>query len=321
MPYPLVLKVVLVMLFLYGIIASISKINEHKHDSSGYKISSYISLAVYFVFLPNVPKGVDRLLSMPKDQLTGIGVGLFIFLCLERVVQSASWTLGNMLEGPTDFIFQKIVQALPKTSTSIPEPEEILFSEDMRIAAIHEAGHALMFGVLDTILSSLYAFINKRALCSSKSFTLGGQVAAKSKPHSFQYKTSMEWQMLLSLAGMEGEKALLGVCSSGGLSDMEHYYSKAQLYLASGCSALLYFPVPEKDWEIKTNKESLELLLENQRGLLVQFFKENRQILSELADTLILKERLKAHDLKPFLDKVVSVPGMPQLKEEHSRLI
>jgi hypothetical protein len=321
MPFPLILKLVLYLLLLYGVIASISKIKEHKYDSSRYKIGSYISLAVYFGLIPCVSKGVNRLLSMPRDQFIGIGVGLFIFLWVERLVQSTSGTLGNMLERSTDFVSQKIVQILPKSSKSSSESEEILFKEDMRIAAIHEAGHALMYGVLDTVPSSLYAFINKRALCSSKSFTVGGQVGANSKPHSLQYKSCLEWCMLLSLAGMEAEKALLGVCSSGGLADMEHWYSKAQLYLASGCSALIYFPFPEKDWEIKTNKESLELLLESQRGVLVQFFEENQQVLSELADALILKERLKAHDLNPFLDKVVSVPGMPQPKEEHSRLI
>ncbi len=309
------------MLLLYGVFISISKIRTHYFESSRDKIGNYIALAVYFSLFPCVSKSVDRLLSIPKDWLIGMGVALLVFPVIQWVVQSISGTLGAILESPTEFASQKIVQALPKRLKSDCEPEEILFKEDIRIAAIHEAGHALVYGLLDTLPSSLVAYINKRTLCSSEYSGVGGQVGADSKPHSLQYEPCMKWSMLLSLAGMEGERALLGVCSSGAQSDMVHWYSKAKLYLVSGCSTLLYFPLPQEEWEVNTNRESLASLLENHREMLTQFFKENQQVLSELADALIKHERLKAPDLKPFLDKVISVPGMSKVSDKYLRFL
>jgi hypothetical protein len=321
MPFPLILKFVGFMLLLYGVFISISRINTHEFESSRDKIGNYIALAVYFSLFPCVSKSVDRLLSIPKDWLIGMGVALLVFPVIQWVVQSISGTLGAILEGPTEFASQKIVQALPKRLKSDPEPEEILFKEDIRIAAIHEAGHALVYGLLDTLPSSLVAYINKRALCSSEYSGVGGQVGAVSRPYSLQYEPCMKWSMFLSLAGMEGERAVLGVCSSGAQADMDHWYSKAKLYLVSGCSTLLYFPLPQEEWEVNTNRESLASLLKIHREVLTQFFKENQQVLSELADALIQRERLKANDLKPFLNKVVSVPGIPKVSDKYLRFL
>jgi ATP-dependent Zn protease len=124
--------------------------------------------------------------------------------------------------------------------------------------------------------------------------------------------------MFCDLAGQESERALLGEFSMGAKADMEHWYYLARIYLKSGCTKLLYFPSPESDWEEKANRKSLEILLDKQRKILSRFFKENLHVLKDLADTLSQRERLKAADLKPFLEKVVSTPGMPTVLKEYS---
>jgi ATP-dependent Zn protease len=128
----------------------------------------------------------------------------------------------------------------------------------------------------------------------------------------------VEWEMLFDLAGQESEKALLGQCSIGARSDTEHWYYLAKLYLKTGCSKLVYFPSPESDWEEKANRKSLEIMLDRQRKILSRFFKENLQVLNELSETLIERERLESADLKPFLNKVVQTPGMPTVAKEYS---
>jgi hypothetical protein len=312
------LEIVLLLASLCLIATSAFRITLDSGESTKDKIVNYISPSVYISVFISTPKIVDKLLSVPKDVLIGIGGGLLLFAVIERVVEAVSCAIASILSPPTDFAIQQIAKVLPKKKESHRQ-EEFLFEDDIRIAAVHEAGHALMFWVLKTIPPSLFAHINKRALCRTEPFSVGGQVSVNAKPHGLHYQSFLEWEMLLSLAGMEAEKALLGDRSSGGRGDMEHWHTKARLYLASGCSTLVYFSNPCKGWEIQTNQESLESLLSKQRNILEQFFDLNRTVLSELSEALIQQERMKAPALQPFLEKIVSVNGIPKIEDKYLR--
>ena len=147
---------------------------------------------------------------------------------------------------------------------------------------------------------------------------VGGRVSVRQENRAHHYQPFIEWEMLFSLAGQEGEKSLNGQSSMGATSDIQDWYHLAKYYLSSGCSRLLYFPSPETDWEEKTNRKSLEVMLDKQRKILSRFFRENQSLLEELAQLLAERERLNANELKPILHKVVRTPGLPTVLKEYS---
>jgi hypothetical protein len=274
----------------------------------------YLGLALYS------PGGIDRLLSMPREMVIAFAIALSIILLLKRGVQAIVEHLLDIFEGPTEFIFLKIEKMLPKHPEDIQIEIDNLNVEDFRTSAGHEAGHVLLYGVLDFVPTTLVASVSKKAhnRYNANYRMIGGQVSAKREVRSHQYRSFVEWDMLLCLAGQEGEKALLGQCSTGSQVDIEDWYVKAKIYLRSGFSRLIYFPSPESDWEERANRKSLELMQARQRKLLSIFFKENLHVLQEFSEALIQREKLKADDLKPVLKKVVRTPGIPSVLKEYS---
>jgi hypothetical protein len=316
---PMLLKAILLTLFICMAVVHLLRIINY-FELSRYLVEDLLIVLVYFGLAVSTSGVIDRLSYVSKDLLIATGAALLIFLFVERGVQSYVSSVSEPFFHLAQFISDKISKILPKKTADIHEQDEQLNAEDYRVSAIHESGHALLYGVLDYVPESLTAFVNKRShqFTHSSQITIGGRVFANQEPRSHQYQSFAEWSMLCDLAGQESERVLLGESSLGARGDMEHWYYLARMYLKSGCSELLYFPQPESDWEERENRKSLEIMLDKQRKILSHFFKENLQVLKDLADTLSQRERLKAAELKPFLEKVVTTPGMPNVSKEYS---
>jgi hypothetical protein len=315
----MILKAILVIWFLF---IAMSHLLRAFHDSELNRnmINNIVVSAVYLGLVVSAPRVIDRLSSANKDLLIAIGAALLIFMFVEKSVESYARIVNEPLFRIAQFVSCKISKILPKKAGDIYEQDEQLKAADFRVSAIHESGHALLYGVLDYVPESLTVYVNKRvhSLSDSREMMIGGRVFAEAQARPHQYQSFVEWSMLLSLAGQEGEKILSGQSSMGARSDMDHWYCLAKLYLGSGCSKLLYFPAPESNWEERANRKSLEIMLDKQRKILSRFFGENLQVLKDLADTLNQRECLKAADLKPFLEKVVRTPGIPSVLKEYS---
>jgi hypothetical protein len=316
---PMMLKAILVVWFLFIAMSHLLRA-FHESELNRNMINNIVICAVYLGLVVSAPRVIDQLSSANKDLLIAIGAALLIFMFVEKGVQSYARIVNEPLFRIIRFVSCKISKVLPKKAGDIYEQDELLNAADFRVSAIHESGHALLYGVLDHLPESLTAYVDKRSHYSSYSngIRIGGRVFANQEPRSHQYQSFTEWSMLLSLAGQEGERALFGQSSMGARGDMEHWYYLARMYLKSGCSKLLYFPKPESDWEERANRKSLEIMLDKQRKILSRFFKENLQVLNNLSDTLSQREQLKASELKPFLQKVVTTPGMPKVSKEYS---
>lgn len=316
---PMLVKAVLFTLFICMGLFHLLMVLFHA-ELNRHAIEDLLISLVYLGLSVSTSSIIDRLSSVNKDLLIASGIALLIFLFVDKKVQSYASLVSKPLFGLAQFISNKISEILSLKTAYFHEQDKHLNAADYRVSAIHESGHALLYGVLNYVPESLTACVNKRLHYPSYSreMTIGGRVFANQDPRSHQYQSFAEWSMLCDLAGQEGERALLGEISMGAKADMENWYHLARIYLKSGCSKLLYFPSPESDWEEKANRKSLEILLDKQRKILSRFFKENLHVLKNLADTLGHQEKLKADDLKPFLDKVVSTPGIPIVLKEYS---
>ena len=291
-------------------------------DFNRYKTHSLVVGLIYITLALTSHHLVKRLYLIDKNTLTAIAISFLIFLVADKSVQFCADVINEPCFIIVRFIQSKVSRLLNLiTSKDVFQiPEQKLNAADLRVTAVHEAGHALMHGVLDYFPESLSASINKQALrtAASGAVMVGGRVRVLQENRAHHYQPFIEWEMLFSLAGQEGEKALNGLSSMGASSDIESWYCLAKYYLSSGCSRLLYFPSPETGWEEKTNRKSLEIMLDRQRKILSRFFRENRYLLEELSELLSDRERLNADELKPILQKVVRTPGLPTVLKEYS---
>jgi hypothetical protein len=263
---------------------------------------------------------IPQIWHSSKEAFIAFCMSYLIFLYMERTVNSMSYSLSQALEEPVKFVTQKLKKMLPSKLKEIQIEDKSFNADDFRVSAIHEAGHALLFGILDSVPTTLVACVNRNSHYQSNSNyrMVGGRVSAKFEARSHQYQSFVEWEMFLSLAGQESEKAVLGQSCMGSSVDIEDWYITAKRYLRSGCSKLLYFPSPESDWEERANRKSLEVMLNKQRKILSRFFQENLQVLNELSEALIKSEKLEARDLQPFLEKIVRTPGMSIVSKDYS---
>ena len=291
-------------------------------DFNRHKLYGLVVGFIYITLSLTLPHLIKRLYVVDKNSLMAIAFSLLIFLVTDKFVQFCADFINEPCFRIAQFIQSKISGLLNLVSHKdlIQIPEQKLNSADLRITAVHEAGHALINGILDYFPESLSAFINKQSHRPSALGTVmvGGRVSVRQENRAHHYQPFIEWEMLFSLAGQEGEKSLNGQSSMGATSDIQDWYHLAKYYLSSGCSRLLYFPSPETEWEEKTNRKSLEVMLDKQRKILARFFRENQPLLEELAQLLIEREQLNANELKPILQKVVRTPGLPIVLKEYS---
>ena len=291
-------------------------------DFSRQKIHKFIVGAIYVCLILYMPVLIKKLFLIDKNILIASSFSLLILLVLDKLIQSCAESVNESCFRILKFIKVKFGNLFNGISDNdlIQIPTQKLNAEDLRVSAVHEAGHALLYGILDYFPESIYAYISKKSHSAAElgAVIVGGQVGVHQEIRSHHYQSFIEWDMLFTLAGQEGEKALNGQSSMGATSDIEEWYRLAKYYLSSGCSKLLYFPSPETNWETQSNQKSIEIMIDKQRKILSRFFKENQLLLEELAELLTERERLSAVELKPILQKVVRTPGLPIVLKKYS---
>jgi hypothetical protein len=93
---PIILKAILVVWFLFIATAHLLRA-FHDFELNLYRVSNIIIGAVYLGISGSVPRVIDRLSSVSKDLLIGIGAALLIFMFVERCVQSFATTVSEPL--------------------------------------------------------------------------------------------------------------------------------------------------------------------------------------------------------------------------------
>jgi len=288
-----------------------------------FSLRSSIEIVLWLVFAVFVLQWIPQIWHSSKEVFVALCMAYLIFLFIERNVNSISYSLNSILEGPVGFVTERIAQGFKKRFPEMTIANRLLDvptklnENDLRMTCIHEAGHALLYGILDQIPESLFVQINHKTYDDDRN-SVSGFVGSSFKEQAFPCQSFIEWRMLVNLGGLEAEKAILGQFTSGGRSDIKRWYDSAKFYFSCGFSDRLYFPNPEAEWEEKINQETLAFMLSKQRRVLELFFQENLSILNELADALREQNRLKAPDLEPYLKRIVRTDGMPVVPPELS---
>jgi hypothetical protein len=176
---------------------------------------------------------------------------------------------------------------------------------DAEMVSAHEAGHAVVLGLLPFHQKNLEV-----VMTSDKSNGIDGFCRIngwKNLSHSMVF---LELDMISFLAGVEAEKICTGERTISGTSDYDRFIEIAEQYLACGEFELFYLD-PKNELEAAYNRSKiLELRLRLQqvvRDLLL----ENREILESLRQKLMDKGRVHGTELTDLLVQVKPVPGCP----------
>lgn len=179
----------------------------------------------------------------------------------------------------------------------------------------HELGHASVYSLMD---KSIDFKLNMLVYNSKNIFTkrdYNGIVEAEFITKvDFMQKNTIEFSMLLCLAGKMSEQTLLKSEGLGGISDYYDWLEYAKTYLSAGHGGT-YFIRPMNKNETLINKKSLEDLKEKQENILEEFFISNQKIFHDFYEENKNKQKLGRLELNYFLDNIILHNEMVKIKD------
>ena len=181
-------------------------------------------------------------------------------------------------------------------------PPKRNFSEaDLRLAALHEAGHALSLAMIPkTWRVGSYVQIGD----PSATFT-----AVPSSDSLWQLAVFRRWEMLMLLAGPVATDRACGAAMEGGASDMREWRHKAMAVLTAE-RAEGWTLEPADELEYAANQRLLKAMERAQTAALNEFFNQNKHAYDELAAHILEHRGVDPLTLDLFLDPVKMGPKL-----------
>ncbi|WP_425953057.1 metalloprotease [Ralstonia pseudosolanacearum] len=178
---------------------------------------------------------------------------------------------------------------------------------DLRSAAIHEAGHALLYAVGNRIPDDALAYVDRE--------TLSPVLGAVGFPHVSGMEPTVEfthWQLHTLLAGMVAEQVVLGRKGFGAGGDLELWGQMSEAYLSLR-DDVAYYLKPQTDLEQEANKRELVRLKRRIIVSLTRYMTANKHVLLKIADRLLEVDCLDYNDLADLLRGAVKAGGVPSV--------
>ena len=202
-------------------------------------------------------------------------------------------------------------RALIKPAHQYIDPSEIagLTEEGRRRVCIHEAGHALCYGLCDGTPEDAAIGIDT----DSFSIMMGVVTLPAPRDPTEVTKSYLEWQMLCLMAGSAAEKHFLGeesVCGSGDLMAMQ---TVATMYLMAGYGEM-YLAEAKEALDIEVNRRAIERLRQAIKTKADQLIELNEDLCRKLADIIGQMEYVGCEQIAGLVDSVVFPIGIERLK-------
>lgn len=189
---------------------------------------------------------------------------------------------------------QKRTSTIAKTRRKWTHKQSVA---DLRRVAIHEVGHLLAYKLLPERPQRMRAFVRPVITPDEPE---GGAVTLlpMQVPGNRTYVV-----MLIKIAGLEAEFALLGSRGSGGGDDHAEWMELATKYAIEGHAGAFYRN-PITYWQRQVNRDTINSLHQQQRSDLNALFEANKDLLGEMADDLLARHELGHNDVVAYLDRV-----------------
>jgi hypothetical protein len=265
-----------------------------------------LALLTYVNILFSIGTFGDRLhswiTSEPNEAIiitTSITLVLLTILIINTII-------GSTLK-VNDIVYGETAQSSQRAVLGATTPDFTPLTErDRKYIAYHEAGHALSYVALGSLPPNIELVIN-----NTKNHNSLGYISGIHSNHSLDNKTYSEWLMLVLLSGKQSEFFVFKENTIGSVSDHQKWIDIAHRYLSNHFDGI-YYITPNSHFELKSNEEKLNKLQENQKLILEALFKENEQVLHEIANKLLNVDKLGHLELTGLLSKVKLPDNFPK---------
>lgn len=174
-----------------------------------------------------------------------------------------------------------------------------------RQTAVHEAGHAVMYGLGARLPEDASAFIDTDTISPSV-----GQVSFPGGRNGDFAFDLLEWKLFTCLAGLVAEKIDTGTHGFGAGGDMRVWQELAIPYLLLRTD-ITFFEEPKTDLEMESNKRELAALKKQMLVAVTRFLRANWTVVERIAASLEEVEYLDYKQLADLLKGVKRTAGMP----------
>jgi hypothetical protein len=198
------------------------------------------------------------------------------------------------------------VRALLKPAYAVSDAAEMAgFSEiGRRRVCIHEAGHALCYGLTEGIPEDAAVGVD------TDSFNVVSGVVTLPQPRDLTSVTRplLEWHMLRLVAGSAAERHFLGEDSICGAGDQDMFVKIAAQYMLAGYGEV--FTMNAKDAsEVEANRNAVRRLRDQYAEHASRFITENSDVCANLARLIEHREYLGCEELAAFEWRVTPTHG------------
>lgn len=201
-------------------------------------------------------------------------------------------------------VFGWLVRGMLKPVQAVTDPSELAgFTDEGRWRiCIHEAGHALCYGLGDGIPDDASVGVD------TDSFNLVAGVVTLPQPRDISAisRSLLEWQLLMLMAGGAAERHFFGEESICGVGDQEAFAKTAAQYLLAGYGEI-YTLVAKETAEVEANRNAIRRLRDHYFKVASDFIAANAEACMRLAHLVDAREWLGSEDLVA-LDLRVSCP-------------
>jgi len=174
-----------------------------------------------------------------------------------------------------------------------------LTDEGRKHVSIHEAGHALCYGLTEAVPVDAYAYVD------SDNFSLISGAVSIPIPRDPTEVTRplMEWHMLMTMAGIAAEEVIIGTSTMIGSGDIEAFTKLAGTYLVAGHGEC-YDMNAKSEGEIAANRAAIVRLRDHYAEKARQFIATNRSLCEALAIEINAVEFLDSERIAKFVHRV-----------------
>lgn len=226
----------------------------------------------------------------------------------------ASATLSAVLGGGVIIGFRTAIgwffRGLIQPAHRPMDPSEIagLTKEGRRRVCIHEAGHALCYGLCNGIPEDASIGIDT----DSYNLMMGVVTLPTPRDPTEVTKSLLEWQMLCLMAGGAAERHFLGEESICGSGDMAAMHASANMYLMAGYGEA-YHAETKDEAEIEANRRAIERLRQVFKTKAARLMVLNADQCLRLADVIDKIEYLGCEDISEITKSVIVPEGTESL--------
>ena len=153
-----------------------------------------------------------------------------------------------------------------------------LTPEGRHRVAIHEAGHAICYGLTTAVPEDAYVCIDT----DLNSLIVGSVTIPTPKDPTEVTKERLEWSMLMTMAGVAAEHHFFGEKSLSGSGDIASMSQLATAYLSAGHGEV-FDPAPADELGLSANRAAIGRLRDHYASLAEVFIQANHSLCEEMA--------------------------------------